>query len=105
MARYITTVAATLAIFGIAAATCQLSNQLNETILAPETKTELCESQGEGMWSLDLCHGHDNSFLIYDNACVPKDVYGPGNEGNDCGTPYTIEENFLPFVLPVKQVD
>lgn len=44
-----------------------------------------------------------NAFLIYDNTCTLRGEYAP--EGNDCGIPYTIEENFLQQVLTIKSVD
>ncbi|KAI2620579.1 hypothetical protein GGR54DRAFT_105408 [Hypoxylon sp. NC1633] len=49
-----------------------------------------------------LVDGH--SFNIYDNECILKGVYAPGVEGNDCGVPYVIQENFLPFTIDITSV-
>lgn len=122
MARYIHILTTALAIPGLATAACQLGNVFTDANPPPETKTELCVPQGEGAWTFAMdVHSVDvptfnsgapwaglvqgNSFMIYDNACVVRGVYSPGNEGNDCGTPYFIEENFLPYVLTITNVD
>ncbi|KAI1136540.1 hypothetical protein F5Y05DRAFT_415313 [Hypoxylon sp. FL0543] len=122
MARYIKVLATALALTGLATADCQLSNQLTDSNPPPEPKAELCQPQGEGQWTFSMdVHGVDvptfdsgavwaglvqgNSFMVYDNACVPKGVYSPGAQGNDCGVPFVIKENFLPFVLTVKSVN
>ncbi|KAI1370318.1 hypothetical protein F4677DRAFT_365824 [Hypoxylon crocopeplum] len=122
MARYIHIITTALALSGLATADCQLGNKLTESDPPPEPKIELCETQGEGTWTFSMdVHEVDvptfdsgapwaglvngNSFMIYDNACVLKGVYSPGDEGNDCGIPFVIEENFLPFVLTVQQIN
>ncbi|KAI1409301.1 hypothetical protein F5Y13DRAFT_193542 [Hypoxylon sp. FL1857] len=122
MAPYIYIITTALALSRLTSAHCQLSNKLTKSNPPPEPKAELCRPQGEGQWTFSMdVHEVDvptfdsgavwaglvqgNSFMIYDNACVLKGVYEPGAEGNDCGIPFTIEENFLPFVLTVKQVN
>lgn len=104
MARYLSIVAAALAMASLATASCQLGNQLSVSDPQPETKSELCVPQGKGSWTFAMDVDEvdvptfssgapwagdvrGNSFFIYDNACVLKGVYGPGNEGNKCAIP------------------
>jgi hypothetical protein len=56
---------------------------------------------GENMWA--GVHGNQ-AFVIYDNNCMPPGVYDPG-QSSDCGIPYVIKENWLPYVLIVKGVN
>jgi hypothetical protein len=120
MYRHILSLATAVAILGQASASCQLSNTLKSAETTPETRQQLCMPQGEGVWTfaLDVSEvvvptfnggapwaglaGH-TAYIIYDNECIPRGVYGPS--GNDCGTPYVIEDNFLPYVLTVKAID
>jgi hypothetical protein len=44
----------------------------------------------------------NKGFITYDNACVPRGVY---SWGDDCGSPYVIQENWLPYVLTVTNVN
>ncbi|OTB00461.1 hypothetical protein M426DRAFT_65802 [Hypoxylon sp. CI-4A] len=122
MARFISIITASLAMSSLVTADCQLGNQLSDSNPPPEPKAELCEPQGEGVWTFSMDVNElgvptfdseaiwaglvsGSSFIIYDNTCTAKGVYDPGDEGNDCGTPYIIEENFLPFVLTIQQVN
>lgn len=112
--------ATVIAMTGYASAQCQLTNTLSGPESSPETRTELCQPQGEGSWTfaMDISEvdvptfnggapwgglAGNTAYIIYDNYCVPYGVYGP--EGNDCGTPYVIEDYFLPYVLTVKDID
>ncbi|KUI69559.1 hypothetical protein VM1G_04722 [Cytospora mali] len=124
MAQHISTLTIALITFisALVNASCKLGNQLTESNPPPEPKSELCVTQDEGSWTFamdvheidvptfdasapwaGLVHG--NSFMIYDNNCIVKGVYSPGDEGNNCGTPYVIEENFLRYVLTIKDID
>jgi hypothetical protein len=106
------------ALFGLIGAECLLSNTLTEDQTQPETRSPLCLPQGadaqtfsmgvsmvavptldgENMWA--GVHGNQ-AFVIYDNYCMPRGVYDPG-QSSDCGVPYVIKENWLPYVLTVK---
>ena len=122
MSRYAHAFIAALAMPSLVTAACQLGNALTDSDPPPEPMSELCVPQGEGAWTFAM-DVHEinvptfdseapwaglvsgNSFLIYDNACVVKGVYSPDNEDNDCGIPYFIEENFLPYVLTIESIN
>lgn len=112
--------ATVVAIFGHASADCQLKNTLSAPKTSPEARPELCMPQGEGSWTFAMDDSQidvptfnagdpwaglagNNAYIIYDNNCIPYGVYGP--EGNDCGTPYVIEDYFLPYILMIKSID
>lgn len=112
--------AAILAMVGLVNATCQLGNSLTTPETDPETRTQLCIPQGSGSWTFALDTSEvavptfnagapwaglagTVAYIIYDNACIPKGVYAPS--GNDCGTPYVIEENWLADVLTITEID
>lgn len=120
MYRQILSLATAVALLGHASADCQLTNTLSAPETSPETRTQLCMPQGEGSWTfaMDISEvdvptfnsgaewaglAGNNAYIIYDNNCVPYGVYGP--DGNDCGTPYVIEDYFLPYVLTVQDID
>ncbi len=120
MAHYTYLLPITLALARLASAACQLSNSL--TSPPPTLNAALCSPQGAGAWTFAMDTSEvsvptfsseapfgglasANSFLIFDNACTLRGVYSPDDEGNDCGIPYFIEENFLPYVLTVDRVD
>jgi hypothetical protein len=109
-----------LAMFGLAQADCQLKNSLDASKAKQETHAELCQPTGEGVFTFAMdtsevsvptfnggnalagVAGHV-TYIIYDNTCTPRGAYGPS--GNDCGTPYVIKENWLPYVLTVNKID
>lgn len=112
--------AALSTMLGLASASCQLSNSLATAETSPETRTQLCVPQGEGSWTFAMDTSlvdvptfdggapyagisGNVAYIIYDNTCVPRGVYGPS--GNDCGVPYVIEENFLADVLTVTSIN
>lgn len=120
MYRQIPSLATAIALLGHVSADCQLKNTLRAPETSPETRKELCEPQGEGSWTfaMDISEvdvptfnagapwaglAGNNAWIIYDNNCIPYGVYGP--DGNDCGTPYVIEDYFLPYVLTVKSIN
>lgn len=120
MYRQILSLGTVVAMLGQASASCQLSNTLTSPETSAETRTQLCIPQGEGSWTFAMDNSQvdvptfdggapwgglagNNAYIIYDNACIPQGVYGPS--GNDCGTPYAIEENFLPYVLTVESIN
>ncbi|KAF2259528.1 hypothetical protein CC78DRAFT_536987 [Lojkania enalia] len=100
-----------------ATAECQLGNKAENDAGKKETDEKLCKSQGEGDWTFSM-HTHAVSvpvpgnngyvggadFYIFDNECKLRGKYDPGSEGNDCGVPYIIKENFLDWVLSVTDV-
>ena len=109
-----------MAMSGLVAADCQLSNSLTPATTGVETRTALCLPQGAGSWTFSLDTSEVNvptfnggapfgglagnvAYTIYDNTCTIQGVYGPS--GNDCGTPYVIEENFLADVLTVTSIN
>ena len=120
MYRFLTTLAATLALLNLATADCQLQNGVNpDDPPTIETRQELCLPQGEGAWTFSLTNSQisfptfdgDNAlagvagsytWLMYDNTCTLRGAYGSGD--NDCGTPFVIMENFLPYVLSITDV-
>ena len=78
----------------------------------------VCQPQGAGEWTfvmqtsaVDVPTGGDGGigagyvggaiFAILDNTCAVKATY----DKPDCGTPYTIKANFLPYVLTVKTIN
>ncbi|CEL03557.1 hypothetical protein ASPCAL04711 [Aspergillus calidoustus] len=103
-------------------ADCQLGNVITDDEKTVESEGALCKPQGEGYYTFAMQNSlvgvptfdGDNAFagvtgssafIIYDNACNRVGVYGPSNEDNDCGIPYVIMENWLPYVLTVTQVN
>ena len=101
-------------------ADCQLSNK-GEEAGTVETNESLCKPQGEGDWTFAMAVSQTGfpvfnggsafagmvgnfGFAIYDHTCTLKSNYDPGEEGNDCGTPYVIKENFLDWVIDVTSV-
>lgn len=107
-----------------ASADCQLSNSIINTdkFNKHSDDEKLCLSQGEGTWTFSMeisevnfpSFDADNpfagfvsnkGFAIYDHTCALKGSYDPGNDGNDCGTPYIIMENFLTQVLTITGVN
>jgi hypothetical protein len=99
-----------------ASAECQLSNSVGDKAGTIETNDKLCKPQGEGDWTMSFSvtqigfptFSGGNAFAglsgqkgwaIYDNTCALKGVYGPS--GNQCDTPFVIEENFLTQVLSI----
>ncbi|ROV99829.1 hypothetical protein VSDG_02971 [Cytospora chrysosperma] len=122
MVCYITILVAALIMPALATASCHLKNQLSDSDPPPKLKPELCVSQGEGSWTFAMdVHEIDvptfnsgspwtglvsgNSFIIYDNDCTAKGGYSPAAEGNDCGIPFVIDEDFLPYVLTIKEIN
>ncbi|KAF1973723.1 hypothetical protein BU23DRAFT_532935 [Bimuria novae-zelandiae CBS 107.79] len=129
-AVFIQTILATL--FSSAAADCQLGNEIisTEKFSEHEDSELLCLSQGEGQWTFamelsEILLNENNDclntllstshnpfagfrgnadFAIYDNTCALKGAYYPGQNDNDCGTPYFIMENFLAQVLTITNV-
>jgi hypothetical protein len=57
---------------------------------------------GRGDPSTDFsgCEG-TNNLIIYDESCTIRGAYGIP----DCGTPFVIEDNFLPYVLTMKTIN
>ncbi|KAI0889635.1 uncharacterized protein GGS22DRAFT_182980 [Annulohypoxylon maeteangense] len=121
MSPIISLALAALSLSTLTSASCQLQNQLKSKT-GKEPSTHLCVPQGAGSWTLAMdVHEIDvptfdssapwaglvsgNSFMLYDNACNIKGVYAPQSQSNHCGSPYVIEENFLPYVLTIKSVD
>lgn len=112
--------AATLALFSAANAACQLKNGLNAPINAPETRTQLCMPQPSGDWTFAMDTSTLNvptfnagtpysglvstfAFIIYDNNCHPQGIFAPA--GNDCGTPYHIQESWMPWTLVITDIN
>jgi hypothetical protein len=110
-----------LAIPNLVQAKCQLHNQIEDDERGVETNEDLCKKQGEGDWSftLDISEvgvptfdgdnafagiSGNSAFILYDNDCNRLGVYGPDNEGNDCGTPYQIVEDFLDYEIIITSV-
>ena len=108
-------------LFTHAVADCQLKNEVGSEDGKIETNDKLCVPQGEGDWTFAMevsltgvpVPDGDNAFAgmvgnygfaIYDNTCALRGKYDPSNNGNDCGTPFTIMENFLQYVLTVKSL-
>ncbi|KAL5334239.1 hypothetical protein BJX70DRAFT_402773 [Aspergillus crustosus] len=107
------------AVPALVSAECFLANQLGAGPHAPETREQLCKPQGAGDWTFSMRTSElvvptfdsdymwagyvsGKNFIIYDNACIPRAKYGL--DGN-CGTPYVIRENFLPYVITVTHVN
>lgn len=44
-------------------------------------------------------------FAIYDNACIMRAAYFPTEQGNNCGTPYNVHEDFLHGPLQISAVN
>ncbi|KAF2688336.1 hypothetical protein K458DRAFT_292512 [Lentithecium fluviatile CBS 122367] len=105
-------------------ANCQLKNEVYEEDNEGkvETNDKLCKPQGEGAWTFAMevsetgipVFNGDNAFAgingnkgfaIYDHTCALRGLYDPGNNGNDCGIPYVMMENFLQWVLTVKEMN
>jgi hypothetical protein len=120
MLRHIFALIAAFAMFSIAAANCQLGNSYTDADAGTESRSQLCVGQGPDSWTfaMDISQvsvptfnggsplagvSGNKAYLIYDNTCALRGVYAPS--GNDCGTPYTIEENWLPFVLTVTSIN
>ncbi|KAJ5739991.1 hypothetical protein N7533_012775 [Penicillium manginii] len=45
------------------------------------------------------------AFILYDDVCKRTGVYSPDEEGNDCGIPYVIEEEWLSDKLTVTNIN
>ena len=122
MSRYAYVLAMALTMPGLATAVCQLGNALGDSDSPPEATPEYCLPQGEGYWTFAMnVHAINvpsfdadnpfagyvsgNSFMIFDHTCEVRGVYAPDNEGNDCGVPYVIMENFLSYVLTIESVN
>lgn len=105
---------------GSAFADCNLENKIDPNDL-PEVLDQLCLDQGEGdfTFAMDVSELDvptfssgapwaglvgNQAFMVYDNTCTLKGVYSP-HQTNDCGIPYVIKEDFLPFVLTVTSVN
>lgn len=116
---FVPTVVGFVAALAGSAAACNLANSMKTAPKTPETRKQLCIPQGEGDWTFSMDVGvtvlpdfstenplaglvGSKFFVIYDNYCVPRGVYAPS--GNECGKPYVIEDNFLPYVLTVTDI-
>lgn len=111
---------ALLGLLGFACAECQLSNSLKQPVSELYNNKKLCVPQGEGSWTFSFYgsmvevptfnsgspnagNAQAKSYLIYDNTCTVKGEYAP--QGNDCGIPYVIKEDFLAQVLTITSVN
>lgn len=100
--------AALLSTFGLVSGDCLLHNQLGFNEGTVETRETLCTPQADGNYQLALevsevgvpTFDGDNAFagvvgsdvfILYASDCTRLGVYSRGNEGNDCGVPYTID--------------
>ncbi|KAJ4292612.1 hypothetical protein N0V90_009275 [Kalmusia sp. IMI 367209] len=116
--------AALSSLLSFASADCQLKNEAIDTpeFNTHESNEKLCLSHDEGDWTFAMevrqvgvpVPDGDNAFAgqvsnygfaIYDHTCALKGSYDPGKNGNDCGIPFVIMENFLKQVLTVKKVN
>lgn len=105
----------------VALADCQMENVVDPNA-APTvmTDTYLCLPQGETAWTFAMASDlacvpapsrdpKDNlsqcqsgtGFYIMDNACNIRGAYAQP----DCGVPFTIMENFLPYVMTIDAID
>ncbi|KAF9888294.1 hypothetical protein FE257_008867 [Aspergillus nanangensis] len=114
--------AALLAIAGLVSADCDLHNTMTEPTDEVETREALCKPQGADSWTfaMDVSEvavptfnggnalagvAGNRAFIVYDNYCVPKGIYSPDNEGNDCGIPWWINDIGLPYDIKITSVN
>lgn len=105
----------------LAFAQCQMENVIDPAA-APRvvTNSNLCLGQGPEAWTLAMasnlacvpapspdpstntagCAGGEG-FWILDNTCTIRGAYAKP----DCGVPYTIMENFLPYVMTIDIIN
>lgn len=115
-----TWLAVMLANVALVAADCHLQNTLTAPMDNPEHRGALCKPQGEGSWTFALNVNEidvptfdagdpwagvagNKAFIIYDHRCIPQGVYGPS--GNKCGTPYIIQEDWLPWMMIIDRIN
>lgn len=122
MLRAITSLAAALAAVKPVSAACHLPNAVDNGVGGVETHSQLCIPQGAGDWTFSMyldevsvpTFDADNPlagvvstayFYIYDESCTRRGAYSMSGHGNDCGIPYVIMENFLPYVLTIENIN
>ncbi|KAL4907247.1 hypothetical protein BDW74DRAFT_176029 [Aspergillus multicolor] len=103
-------------------ADCKLNNAIEESEKTSEDRPELCLAEGPNRWTFGLqiseigfpTFDGDNAFagitgtkafVLFDDVCTRMGVYAPDNEGNDCGIPYYIEEEWLSHRLTVTNIN
>lgn len=111
-----------MGLLGTAAAVCKLPGGpvTPANINSYPKSSKLCVPQGEGWWTFALWtaavevpapvrgaassagYAASSGYLIYDNTCTLR---GAWDTIADCAIPYTIEANFLKYVLTVKAQD
>ncbi|KAI9040310.1 uncharacterized protein KD926_008400 [Aspergillus affinis] len=113
---------ALLSIPALVRADCKLNNAIGDDEKTSEDRSELCLAEGPNRWTFALqisevsvpTFDEDNpfggltgskAFVLYDDVCNRVGVYSPNNEGNDCGIPYTIEEEWLSDPLTVTKIN
>jgi hypothetical protein len=117
MARYTLIFATILAASKLAAA-CFLPNEIKQDEIHKQENTNWCQTMGPDRWTFTMTTSEvavptfdpDNMwaglstsvfFEVYDNDCMPRGWYAkPG----DCGLPWEIQEDFLPYVIVIKSI-
>jgi hypothetical protein len=110
------------AISAVVEADCKLNNQIKDIEKTSEDRSELCLAEGPNKWtfamqisqvSVPTFDGSNpfagisgsKAFILYDDVCKRTGVYSPDEEGNDCGIPYVIEEEWLSDKLTVTNIN
>ncbi|KAL4885233.1 hypothetical protein BJY04DRAFT_180442 [Aspergillus karnatakaensis] len=103
-------------------ADCKLNNAIEENEKTNDDRQELCLAEGSNIWTFALqvseigfptFDGENafagitsrHAFILYDDVCSRVGVYSPDNEGNDCGVPYYIEEDWLSHRLTITGIN
>ncbi|PGH02245.1 hypothetical protein AJ79_07694 [Helicocarpus griseus UAMH5409] len=113
-----------MGIISLVSAKCRLHNMMKEKG-KKETRKDWCKTHDKGRWTFSMAtslsmfpnyvgrggrgafdnYSSGRAFVIYDDQCYPRGMYSPDNEGNDCGIPYEIQENFLPYVIGINTIN
>jgi hypothetical protein len=103
-----------------AVAECVLKNQI-EGDAEREDDDRACEPRDDGIWTFTMGmrsvgvpifdggntlagNMYTKWFTVYDEDCNPKGFFSPSQDG-DCGTPYAIHMDDLPYSIMVKEVN
>lgn len=118
--RFINVIAPVLAMaVTYAVADCNLKNQIKGDAKR-EDDDKACVPRDDGIWTFTMgmrsvgvpTFDGDNAlagnmqskwFTVYDEDCNPKGFYSPSQDG-DCGIPYAIHMDDLPYSIVVEKV-